>query len=291
MATVERIDTQDYTKPVYAASSYMDQRGVVDYGNLLQFAPYETGYQLLAVINGPAMMNDDTLGDGRKALLEAFITVLEQEFKGLDGIDDITTDQMDISDNISTMSLISKTTQNTNANITMRYTEKSGNMLTKFISMFLRFIKDTKTEAKTYGGLIGYAGNQKDPVTYPGFHMEVFNMLYIVTDSTFLNIEKAFLLLNAQPTTAAYSELFNGDKGDINSKELSIPWTCYVVDGKAVNHMAQTYVRTLVNTTDTFMDGKINVNSWNYNYSFANQQGSIQKINDLNVDASTGKLV
>ena len=287
---VERIDILDYSKPTFSASSFMDQRGVVDYGNLLQFAPYEGGYQLLAVINGPAMMNDDSLNDGRKKLMEAFITVLEQEFKGLDGIEDVTTEPMEISDNISSMSLISKSVQNTNANLTMRYTEKAGNLLTKFISMYIRFTKDTKTQAKTYGGLIGVGPNQKDPLTYPGFHMEVFNMLYIVTDSTFLNVEKAFLLLNAQPTTAAYSELFNGDKGDIGSKELSLPWTAYVVDGKAVNKMAHTYIRALVNTTDTFQDGKINVNSWNYNYSFASNTGSIRKIGDLQVNESTGKL-
>lgn len=288
---VERIDILDYSKPTFSAASFMDQRGVVDYGNLLQFAPYETGYQLLAVINGPAFMNDDTLNDGRKQLTEAFISVLEQEFKGLDGIEDVTTEQMDISDNISTLSLISKSVQNTNATINMRYTEKAGNLLTKFISMYIRFTKDTKSEAKTYGGLIGYGANQKDPLTYPGFHMEVFNMLYIVTDSTFLNIEKAFLLLNAQPTTAAFGELFNSDKGDIHAVELTIPWTAYVVDGKAVNKLAKQYVTALVNTTEDFQEGKINVNSWNYNYSFSSSTGAIKKIGDLSIDESAGKLV
>ena len=154
MAEVSRVDIGDYSKKFYNANSYMDLRGVVDFGNLIQFAPYESGYCFLAVINGPAFMNvADTL-DHRKDLQDAFIKILEQEFKGLDGIEDITSDTMDITDNISTLTLISKVVQNTNGQITMRFTEKSGSLITKYISTYLRFIKDPRTQAKTYGGLL-----------------------------------------------------------------------------------------------------------------------------------------
>ena len=181
-----------------------------------------------------------------------------------------------------------KTIQNTNANISMRYTEKAGGLMTKFISTYLRYIKDSRTQAKTYGGLIGFAPNQKDPQTYPGFHMEVFNMLYIVTDSTCYNVEKAFLLLNAQPTSADFDSLYSGEQGDIGITEISIPWIAYLVDGKMANKMASEYLRALINSTENYESGKININSWNYNYSFSNQNGVIKKVGDLTVDPSTG---
>lgn len=286
VTNVTRIDTGDYSKKPYTADSYQDLRGVVDFGNLIQFAPYEGGYCFLGVINGPAFMNEANQADHRDELQKAFIKILEQEFKGLDGIEGISTETMEISDEITSMSLISKVVQNTNCQVSMRFTEKSGSLLTKYISTFLRFIKDPKSQAKTYGGLIGYGPGQKSPETYPGFHMEVFNMLYVVTDSTCLNVEKAFLLLNAQPTTAAYDELYNASKGQIEIKELSVPFNCFVVDGKIPNKIAQEYLKTLVNTTDTFEKGKINVNSWNYDWSFANGNGQIKKVGDLSVDTS-----
>ena len=43
------INTHDYTKMPYTAETYADMRGVVDFGNLMQFAPYESGYCFLAV--------------------------------------------------------------------------------------------------------------------------------------------------------------------------------------------------------------------------------------------------
>lgn len=306
MAVAEKVSApkDTFSKMPYAASEYSDMRGVVDFGNLAQFAPYESGYCFLAVINGPHCMNladyaakgvedkdeADLIQSKAKyytELQDSFIKVLENEFKGLDGIDDITTDTMDITDNISTMSLISKTTQTTNSQITMRFTEKTGSLLTKYISTYLRMIKDTKTEAKTYGGIIN-----KDNVGEidPGPQHEVFNMLYIVTDSTCLRIEKAFLLLNAQPTTAAFGELYQTEKGSIETKELSIPFNAFVVDGNVADELASAYMRTLINTTDKFQEGKINVNSWNFNWSFADGNGVIQKVGHLNPNAETGKL-
>ena len=286
MADVSRVDIGDYSKKFYSADSYMDLRGVVDFGNLIQFAPYESGYCFLAVINGPAMMNvPDTL-DHRKELQDAFIKILEQEFKGLDGIEDITSDTMDITDNISTLTLISKVVQNTNGQISMRFTEKSGSLITKYISTFLRFIKDPKTQAKTYGGLIGYGPGQQDPETYPGFHKEVFNMLYIVTDATCLNVEKAFLMLNMQPTQAGLGELYNTERGEIGTKEVTVTFNSFTIDGKMPNKIAKEYLKALINTTDTFESGKINVNSWNYDWSFSNGNGMIKKVSGLTPDLS-----
>lgn len=243
-----------------------DMRGVVDYGNLFQFAPYESGYSLIAVINGPAFAKDVPL-DYFQKLQKAFIKIIENEFRGLDGIDDITSDTMEITDGITTMSLLSKINQTTNSQISMRFFEKTGATITKYISTYLRLIRDPKTQAKTYGGAITVDSTRKEY----GPQKEVFNFLYIVTDATMLHVEKAFLILNAQPTTAAYSDLYNSEKGTIENKEITVQWNCFVVDGAAVNLAAVNYLKELVNNQETLdkNNGKININSWNFDWSIS----------------------
>lgn len=298
MATpIPTINTHDFTKMPYTAETYADMRGVVDFGNLMQFAPYESGYCFLAVINGPWMAYDSALKDTPYKyfgeLQDAFIKILEQEFKGLSGIENISTETMEISDNISTLALISKVTQPSNGTISMQFTEKSGSLITKFISHYLRFIKDPKSQAKTYGGAI----NGSNATTLPGFHKEVFNFLYICTDSTCLNIEKAFLILNAQPTEAAYSDLYNNTKGSVETKEIDVSFNAFVVDGSLANKLAHVYMRNLVKT-GVNTKGKINLNSYDMNWSISGVNGEVLKAEDattggiasLNVDSTNGKI-
>ena len=250
----------------------VNMRGVVDYGDLYQFAPFESGYSFIAVINGPkfpSSMGCTTL----ESLQEKFISIIENEFRGLDGIEDITSDTIEITDNISTLSLVGKVNQSTSSQITMRFFEKTGALITKYISMYLRYIRDPKTQAKTYGGKINCDTAQKSI----GPANEVFNMLYIVTDSTCLHVEKAFLLLNAQPTTAGYSELYNTEKGQIETKEITVNWNCFVVDGATINKVAAVYLKNIMVYWDndekewknTKKTGKINVNSWNTDWSIS----------------------
>lgn len=243
-----------------------DMRGVVDYGNLFQFAPYESGYSLIAVINGPAFVKDVPPSlDYFKGLQKAFIKIIENEFRGLDGIDDITSDTMEITDGVTTMSLLSKINQTTNSQISMRFFEKTGATITKYISTYLRLIRDPKTQAKTYGGAIKVDSTRKEY----GPQKEVFNFLYIVTDATMLHVEKAFLILNAQPTTAAYSDLYNSEKGTIENKEITVQFNCFVVDGAAVNLAAINYLKELVNNQESTKPGMININSWNFDWSIS----------------------
>jgi hypothetical protein len=296
MAVVETINSHDYTKQAYSANEYADMRGVVDFGNLMQFAPYEGGYCFLAVINGPAFaqsISELPQYAFFQQLQEAFIKILEQEFKGLSGIENISTETMDITDNVSTLSLISKVNQPSNGTISMQFTEKTGSLITKYISFYLRFIKDPKSEAKTYGGAI----TAENATTMPGFHKEVFNMLYIVTDSTCLNIEKAFLILNAQPTEAAYSDLYNATKGDISSKEVDVTFNAFVVDGALPNKIAHVYMRNLVKTSQN-TNGKINLNSYDFNWSISGINGEVLKggssedggVASLNVNPTDGTI-
>ena len=241
----------------------VNMRGVVDYGDLYQFAPFESGYSFIAVINGPkfpSSMGCTTL----ESLQEKFISIIENEFRGLDGIEDITSDTMEITDNISTMSLISKVTQTTNSQLSMRFFEKTGALITKYIATYLRYIRDTKTEAKTYGGKI----TPSTPQAAYGPAQEVFNMLYVVTDSTCLHVEKAFLILNAQPTQASLSELYNTEKGQIETKEITVNWNCFVVDGDAINKVAAAYLEKLIKYEGN-PDGKVNINSWDMDWSIS----------------------
>lgn len=269
------ISYDDKSKKPYMASEYADMRGIVDFGNLIQFAPYEKGYAFLAVINGAGFMDFETT-DNRKQLQEAFIKILEQEFKGLDGIDDITSETMEITDNISTLALISKVNQPTNNQVSMRFTEKSGSLITKYISTFLRFLKDPRTQAKTYGGIAVSQANPTNKVgLVPSFDKEIFNMVYIITDSSCLNVEKAFLVMNAQPTTAAYSDLYNVEKGDIASVEVTVQFNAFTVDGYYANDIAQKYLDAVVcNSIDNdAAAGKINVNSWKKDWTISTGNG------------------
>ena len=97
---------------------------------------------------------------------------------------------------------------------------------------------------------------------------KLVNMLYIVTDSTCLHVEKAFLLLNAQPTSAGYSELYNTEKGQIETKEITVNWNCFVVDGDAINKVAAAYLEKLIKYEGN-PDGKVNINSWDMDWSIS----------------------
>lgn len=46
--------------------------------------------------------------------------------------------------------------------------------------------------------------------------------MYFLTDNTMTKIERAFLIAAAQPTTANYSDLYSGNKGDIQFAEISL---------------------------------------------------------------------
>ena len=180
---------------------------------------------------------------------------------------------MEFSDGITTTSRISKVNYPLQQNISMRYTEKTGNLITKYLSTYLKNVKDPRSQVKIY---------DTDPKKV-GFNKEVFNMLYIITDSTCLRVEKAFLLVNAFPTSAPYSDMYNMERGSIESKEITINFSANVIDGEEANRIAYAYIKTLVNLTSTSEGGKINLNSSNYDYSFSDKNGNRRKISTIKV--------
>jgi hypothetical protein len=203
-------------------------RGVTDFTNINQFSQYESGYQALFVLQMPWFMEQL-----EPTLTESFRHMLEYEFRGLDGLPDITADTMEITDGINTQRLINKVTYDTSATVSSSYFEKTGSLITRWSELYLTGIKDKNSQAKTYHGLI-----KNGKCMDPGPDKEIFTMLYVVTDATMYRLERAVLLANCQLTKAETS-MYNGNRSDINNKEMSIEWTCFPIMNNAVDAAAR----------------------------------------------------
>ena len=221
-----------FTKRPRSVAEYTMMRGVTDFTNAAQFNAYLKGYQHIVIISVPEYLK--VLGADNpdvQKLLDLFCYILEYEFKGLDGIEDITVDNITFSDGISELNSMGKVTQQSGSEVSMSFTEKSGSVLTKFIDMYIRGVRDHRTQAKTYHGLI------KSGKLAAGFENEVFNLMYIVTDETMLGLEKAYLLCNAWPNKAPTS-IYNGTKGEIEKVDIDLTMQCFVIDGEEVDARA-----------------------------------------------------
>ena len=216
-------------------TQYTAFRGVTDFSQIGQFSQFERGYSFLSVLQMPkfmVMLGNEVPEIGN--IVSGFKHKVEYEFRGLEGLSDITADYMTITDGINEQRLISKVTEDTSITVSSSYFETSGALIEKFSELYLTGIKDPKSQAKTYHGLI------KSGKLAPGPENEVFTMLYYVTDSTMLRLERAFLLVNCQLTTARRSELYNATRGDIgNNVETTIEWNCYPLAGAEVDKIAK----------------------------------------------------
>lgn len=259
-----------YTKKAYSTANYACMRGVTDFTNAAQFNLYEGGYSHLFVISMPKWITAfDGLDDDVTKMAETFKYILEYEFKGLDGIEDISSETLEVTDGISSLNTIGKVTKQSQAQITMSFTEKTGSAITNFIKFYLEGVKDPRTQAKTYHGLI------RSGKIYGGFENEVFTLLYIVTDNTMLQIEKAYLLCNAWPTTAR-TNIYNTTKGDIDKKDIDIEWQCFVLDGPDVDKRA---LEVLAYTNETGSVGNV------YNkYGNATAKTAVESIGTIGAD-------
>ena len=229
-------------------TQYTAFRGVTDFSQIGQFSQFERGYSFLSVLQMPKFMvllgqKDSDIGN----IVAGFKHKLEYEFRGLEGLADITADYMTITDGINEQRLISKVTEDTSITVSSQYYETQGAIIEKFTELYLTGIKDPKSQAKTYHGLI------KNGILAPGPENEVFTMLYYVTDSTMLRLERAFLLVNCQLTTARRSELYNATRADIgNNVETTIEWNCYPLSGAEVDKIAKMLLEDI---TGVYWDG------------------------------------
>lgn len=224
---------------------YNLMRGATDFSNLAQWDLFETGYSFLIPINYPAFLVQQAAKDaGFADLFESYKRIMEYEFRGLDGIDNITAETASITNGITEVNIITKVNRAAGNTVTMRYFEKSGATITKIHEAFLRGIKDPLTQVKGYNGLV------KDGME-AGYEQETFTYLYFVTDNTVTNLEKAFLLANCQPTSADYS-LYNFDKGSIEFREINVEMNCFVITGNDIDFYANKFLSRMNDISDTY---------------------------------------
>lgn len=246
---------------------YYNQYGITDWGYLSNVDVYEGGFCFLGVLSAPKIhkyyhntkaSKIDEMNEPFKDLQDTFIKILEHDFRGLSGLDDITTDTNDLSDNISgTRSFISDTVTAQSSDFSMKYFEKRGTPLSHYVDRYLNYISDPVTKVKMYHSLT----ECNVPHKYYGIQNECFTLLYFVTDSTMLHIDKAFLIVDAQLRSLSQSELYEFDKGTIEPKEITLNWTGTVIKGFYVNNAAAEYLKVLSKV--------MRLNSYDYNWSIS----------------------
>ena len=270
-----------YTKKARSIAEYSMMRGVTDFSNAAQFNLFESGYSHLCVISRPKFLTELGKEDEEVAnLVNTFCYILEYEFKGLDGIEDITADSLEVTDGISTLNVVGKVNKQSASEISMNFTEKSGSIITNFLRYYLEGIKDPRTQAKTYHGLI------KEGKMAGGFENEVFNLLYMVTDNTMLGLEKAYLLCNAWPTKVPTS-IYNSEKGSIEKKDVDLSWQCFVIDGPEVDQRALKCL-AYINEQDAVFNATAKIESDTPNgtkYTHASEE--VQNVKSMTNDETT----
>lgn len=257
--------------------NYNLMRGVTDFSNLEQWDLYEKGYPFLCVVSIPQFLKDLAEKDTKiKDIVTNYVHILENDFKGIDAIDNITGEPNgEISNGIRNIQLINKVIKASNSNFTMQYYERSGSILTKAHELYLTGIKDPDTQVKHYHGLIDdwiFNGKATASGKDPGPHQECFSFMYFVTDNTMTKIERAFLIAAAQPTTANYSDLYSGSKGDISFAEIGLSFNGFFINNDFVYQKAQDMLLAMRNPKN-LTNSRIIVDSNNFKYDAIKDAG------------------
>lgn len=253
MATISNIfhgqmEPKDVTK-------YMLARGVVDYSALEQFNNYETGYGFLFVLQIPEFLRKlEEQNDTYKSLIDNYCHVLEYDFRSLSGFEDITVDTNELNDGINNINIITRVNMQSASTFSMRYYERSGSLITKVHELFLRGVKDPRTQVKRYNGLLLTGNDTDNSVIEAGYENEVFQFLYINTDNTVRHIEKAYLIVAAQPQSAETS-MYEYTKGEIQWRELNVTFSGYPITGPAITAKGQEFLDWL-NENTIFEDAR-----------------------------------
>lgn len=229
-------------------TEYTAFRGVTDFTQIGQFNQFETGYSFLSVISMPRFIT--ILGeksDPIKQIGNSFKHMLEYEFRGLSGLPDVQGQTGTITDGINEMNYINRVTMDTSITVSIPYFEKAGSLITRFTEYYLTGIKDKMSQAKTYHGLIR-TGNLE-----PGLENEVFTLMYYVTDNTYLRLERAVLLANAQLVNAETS-MYDSNRSDINNREMNIQFNCFPITGEQVDHAGHTLLREITAVEVSYSD-------------------------------------
>lgn len=256
------------TKDFRDVTSYNLMRGVPDFGNLMQFTPYETGYAVFVICAIPKFMEElANYNEEYAKIIANWKHIIEYEFKSFDGFSNITADSIDLGDDLNRIQLINKVNMESSSEFTLTYDEKSGSPITKFNKLYLTGLKDPRTQVKTYHGLI-HKG-----LMDPGFENEVFTFLFINTDNTMRYVEFSSLIIAGQINQADTDMYGSYSKGDIGKKEVNVKFTGYPIISSTIDEYAQNCLDYLIGDgsgSAKDKDGKtigISLNSMEYDYS------------------------
>lgn len=249
----------DYLKKPRDLTGYNLMLGTTDFGNAVQFNMYETGYAALFVIKIPKFL--EKLADAQPkyaTLVNNYKHILEREFKSLTGLNDITTDNLAINDGINELHVIGKVTNEGSREFTMTYQEKSGSPITRLHELYLTGIRDPRgSQVKHYHGLI------EQGLLEPGYENETFTFLYVITDNTMRQIEKAYYIIGAYITNANL-DMYNYTKGEIDFVTVDVTMNGFPITSNEIDKKAQQYLDWLHNPKNPT---RIIVQSSEFNYT------------------------
>ena len=251
------------TKDFKDVTTYKLMRGVPDFGSLVQFNPYETGYAAFIICQMPKFLELLAKYDTNyNKLISNWAHIIEYEFKSFDGLEALSADTIQLGDDLNNINVISKVNMQSASEFSLTYDEKSGSPLTKFAKLYLTGIKDPRTQVKTYHGLIHSNAME------PGFENEVFTFLFITTDNTMREVENAVLLIGCQ-LNSADTDMYNYTKGDISKKDVTVKFSGYPVQSSYIDKAAKSMMDFLLSADAGAR--QIIVNSDDYKYTGTEQ--------------------
>ena len=279
----------NYIKMPRNVTEYTLMKGVTDFSNLKQFDLFESGYSFLTVVSVPRFMQLLAAQDTKiKNLQDGVVHIMESEFRGLDGIPDIQSDSGTITNGANELQLINNVTMDTSIQVSMSFYERSGSLITNYLNYYLTGIKDPYSKAKTYHGLVGSS------VTDPGPDYEVFTFLYYVTDNTMRNIEKAYLLANAQPTLAPNGTLYNPQRGTHDFQEIQLSFNSFPIIGDQDDMYTAMMLQNDLTTTDTSRALILDSNNYKfdvYGSKVENSDGGFSLVGDIMSNSNLANTV
>ena len=244
MATEDTTNIFSDTISTTDVQAFTLMRGVTDFSNLAQYDLYETGYSFLINLSIPKFLkNAKSLSDEYKKLINNYCHIIEYDFRGMSGIDDITSDTGALTNGINELNIITRVNEQGGGQFSMNYFERAGSTITKVHELFLRGIKDPRTQFKRYNGQIkehrsdANSTNGGKNTLNASYANEVFNYMLIVTDNTGFNVEKSYIIASAQPTSANTS-IYQVERGQIGFSEIPVNMNGFPITGRVVNNKA-----------------------------------------------------
>ena len=247
-----------YSKSFKDITTYRLMRGVPDFGSLVQFNPYETGYAAFIICGMPRFIEMLAKRNSYyERLMKNWAHIIEYEFKSFDGLEAMSADTISLGDDLNNINVISRVNMQSASEFSLTYDEKSGSPLTKFAKLYLTGIKDPRTQVKHYHGLV-----HSDQLE-PGFENEVFTFLFIATDNTMREVEAAYLLIGCQLNSADL-DMYNYTKGDINKREVTVKFSGYPIQSSYIDAAASDMMSYLLSQEADARQIIINSNDFDY---------------------------